>query len=89
MTNGFEKYEGAHVASQYAEAGDFGRADLALLITEGDKVDLIYEIEENVWNGRSEIRLKFIDYKKQLYGYLPRVYSHFFPHFYPYLTPAY
>ena len=42
----------------------FGKADLALLIKEGDKVDLIYEIEENVWNGRSEIRLKFIDYKK-------------------------
>jgi single-stranded-DNA-specific exonuclease len=42
----------------------FSKASLSSDISIGDEIDLVYEIEENIWNGVSEIRLKFIDYKK-------------------------
>lgn len=42
----------------------FSEAKLSSDISVGDEIDLVYEIEENIWNGVSEIRLKFIDYKK-------------------------
>jgi len=42
----------------------FSNAKLSSDISIGDEIDLVYEIEENIWRGVSEIRLKFIDYKK-------------------------
>lgn len=42
----------------------FSNAKLSTDISVGDEIDLVYELEENIWNGTSEIRLKFIDYKK-------------------------
>jgi single-stranded-DNA-specific exonuclease len=42
----------------------FSKASLSSDISVGDEIDLVYEVEENVWLGASEIRLKFIDYKK-------------------------
>lgn len=42
----------------------FSNAKLSADISIGDEIDLVYELEENIWNGTSEIRLKFIDYKK-------------------------
>ncbi|NCC69972.1 single-stranded-DNA-specific exonuclease RecJ [bacterium] len=42
----------------------FSNAKLSADIFIGDEIDLVYELEENIWNGTSEIRLKFIDYKK-------------------------
>ncbi len=42
----------------------FSEAKLSSDLSVGDEIDLVYEIEENIWRGVSEIRLKFIDYKK-------------------------
>jgi single-stranded-DNA-specific exonuclease len=34
-------------------------------IVEGDRLDIAFTLEENVWNGRSSIQLKLIDiYRK-------------------------
>lgn len=38
--------------------GDFGKN-----LKTGDSVDAVFELEENVWNGRSELQMKIVDVK--------------------------
>ena len=46
------------------EAIAFDLGELAHEIVAGDVIDLIYSVEENIWNGRSSVQLKVLDIKK-------------------------
>lgn len=50
--------------SQIFEAIGFGLSDFAENLKPGDKIDIAYTIDENVWNGNTKIQLKVKDIKK-------------------------
>ena len=41
----------------------FGLGDFFLKLTPGALVDVVYNLEENVWNGRTSLQLKVKDIK--------------------------
>lgn len=46
------------------EAIAFGRGGLATGGEKGEKIDIVYNIDENIWNGNKSIQLKVKDLKK-------------------------
>jgi single-stranded-DNA-specific exonuclease len=61
--------EGRHLKMTLEENGKvfdaiaFGLGDFFLKITPGALVDVVYNLEENVWNGRTSLQLKVKDIK--------------------------
>src|SRR3989344_5211292 len=49
---------------KYFDAIGFGLGDRANEIRIGDKIDLVYTIDEDRWNGNSRIQLKIKDFRK-------------------------
>jgi len=50
----------------YAEAISFGFKDsFRFILSEGDLIDIAYELSANIWNGHKSVQLKIIDIKKQ------------------------
>lgn len=45
------------------DAVGFGMSEKAKVIKEGDFVDVVYSVDENVWNGRRKLQLKLKDFK--------------------------
>ncbi|HSW48487.1 MAG TPA: DHHA1 domain-containing protein, partial [Candidatus Saccharimonadales bacterium] len=45
------------------EAIGFGLSEFALNLKPGDKIDIVYTIDENVWNGNTKLQLKLKDIK--------------------------
>jgi len=46
------------------EAIGFGFGENSIGLKVGDKIDLLFNLEKNNWNGNSSLQLKIIDYKK-------------------------
>jgi single-stranded-DNA-specific exonuclease len=42
----------------------FGLGNLASTLTIGEKIDIVFTIDENVWNGSKKIQLKILDLRK-------------------------
>ena len=41
----------------------FGQGDKAKSLKTGDKIDIVYTIAENIWNGKRSLQLKIKDIK--------------------------
>ena len=68
---------GKHLKLQIRDIGDttgrplrhlpcigFGFGDWAAKLHPGDLVDIVYNLEENTWNGQTTLQLKLKDLKK-------------------------
>ncbi|MBU4099023.1 single-stranded-DNA-specific exonuclease RecJ [Patescibacteria group bacterium] len=55
-----------HLKSEPLEAIAFGMGEMAREIKTGSKIDLVYTIDENTWNGNTKLQLKVKDIKKTL-----------------------
>ena len=41
----------------------FNMADKMPLLTSGKPIDIVFKIDENIWNGEKNLQLKVIDFK--------------------------